>query len=813
MKRIIQSMVALAVLSMVACTPEPPSTPPQSGGGGVTPPQSAAAITDENGQVIFNIAGQDVPFKVIDEITGSPVPGLSIGMGMDPAQPSHAILVIADFLKQYPLQIVVLQGPSPVQEPGVSVSISPTTASVSTGGTQQFTATVTGSTNTSVTWSVQEGSPAGGTVIGGLYTAPNTPGTYHVIVTSQADNTRSATASVTVTTSTPPKDTTPPTTPTGLVATPISPNQINLSWNASTDDVGVVGYWIWRYINGEFFDPFHVPGTSLEDNELTPNTWYCYYVAAYDAADVYSNPYAGPVCAMTPNPSVATPLVKGSSRTAPAKFSSVKAAPSATTLSVPVRSGTDVVLSGVITTLETGLLPQLIPSSSTKDYSSPFLAALHAFSTSNVFLPPPWTGVLPSVVEKKDVPAGEVNDYILEKQKEALVSGIPMFLLYSSLGELELPITELSNSMSVGALANFYVDYLGATSIIFTKIRFGGTIVEMPLPVFKGLPRDIFPTNPNLHVSATTSTGQPLSGGSLAILCPKIDGLAYSAVLDTQGQANIPALPCDYTGEVKAKGYSPTPVNITVPPSGGTNLNISVQPQPIDKLTVTSNPLSPGGTGFLPAGTQVQFNAIATDVNKNVVPCVNTRYYVNNPVGSTVATIDPITGLLTVGPDDGAAKVFARGCGFTSNPILVSGTGNGDACTYTYTDWSACQPDSTQSRTVTSSSPPGCVGTPITTESCTYIPPPSGEVTGIAFSGGVGGFGSFINVKITPDGLFGVSITCDWVGNLGSKATRTTTTLHSDATCSYADVASWPDSTGTITATVTGTSLNVSTTY
>src|SRR6185436_1401414 len=55
----------------------------------------------------------------------------------------------------------------------------------------------------------------------------------------------------------------------------------------------------------------------------------------------------------------------------------------------------------------------------------------------------------------------------------------------------------------------------------------------------------------------------------------------------------------------------------------------------------------------------------------------------------------------------------------------------------------------------------------------------TGGVTGIAFSGGVGGFGAFVSGKITPAGLFGVSITCDWMGSLGSKATRTTTTLSS----------------------------------
>ena len=78
----------------------------------------------------------------------------------------------------------------------VAVSISPVSAALLTGATQQFTATVTGSTNTAVTWSA-----TGGTVSSnGLYTAPATAGTYSVTATSQADTTKSASATVTVTT-------------------------------------------------------------------------------------------------------------------------------------------------------------------------------------------------------------------------------------------------------------------------------------------------------------------------------------------------------------------------------------------------------------------------------------------------------------------------------------------------------------------------------------------------------------------------------------------------------------------------------------
>ncbi len=79
----------------------------------------------------------------------------------------------------------------------VSVSISPAGASVWTGGTQAFQATVAGSTNQAVTWSVVEA--AGGTISAtGLYTAPDTAGSFQVKAVSAADATKAAQAPVTV---------------------------------------------------------------------------------------------------------------------------------------------------------------------------------------------------------------------------------------------------------------------------------------------------------------------------------------------------------------------------------------------------------------------------------------------------------------------------------------------------------------------------------------------------------------------------------------------------------------------------------------
>ena len=41
-------------------------------------------------------------------------------------------------------------------------------------------------------------------------------------------------------------DATPPTAPTALTATGVSTTQVDLSWTASTDDVGVTGYRVFR---------------------------------------------------------------------------------------------------------------------------------------------------------------------------------------------------------------------------------------------------------------------------------------------------------------------------------------------------------------------------------------------------------------------------------------------------------------------------------------------------------------------------------------------------------------------------------------
>ena len=78
----------------------------------------------------------------------------------------------------------------------VRITVDPATTTASTGDPVQFTATVTGTTDTAVTWSSPD---AANPDSSGLFSAPLTPGTYHVVATWAAHPGRTATATVTVT--------------------------------------------------------------------------------------------------------------------------------------------------------------------------------------------------------------------------------------------------------------------------------------------------------------------------------------------------------------------------------------------------------------------------------------------------------------------------------------------------------------------------------------------------------------------------------------------------------------------------------------
>jgi subtilisin family serine protease len=78
---------------------------------------------------------------------------------------------------------------------------------------------------------------------------------------------------------TPPSDTTAPSAPGSLAATTLS-TSVRLTWTNSTDNVGVVGYKVFK--NGTQVGT--VTTNSYADASVTSGTTYSYYVKAYDAA-------------------------------------------------------------------------------------------------------------------------------------------------------------------------------------------------------------------------------------------------------------------------------------------------------------------------------------------------------------------------------------------------------------------------------------------------------------------------------------------------------------------------------------------------
>ncbi|GAB3321584.1 hypothetical protein GCM10027299_16230 [Larkinella ripae] len=77
-------------------------------------------------------------------------------------------------------------------------------------------------------------------------------------------------------------DTQAPTAPSGLAASNITPNSLQLNWNASSDNVGVTGYDVYR--DGNKINTNSVNGTTFAVTGLSPNTTYAFVVVARDAA-------------------------------------------------------------------------------------------------------------------------------------------------------------------------------------------------------------------------------------------------------------------------------------------------------------------------------------------------------------------------------------------------------------------------------------------------------------------------------------------------------------------------------------------------
>jgi endoglucanase len=117
----------------------------------------------------------------------------------------------------------------------------------------------------------------------------------------------------TSTTTTAPVDTQPPTVPGTPTASNNVGTQVTLTWSASTDNVGVTAYEIFRApgaSGGSFASVGASTTTSFTNTGLSPNTTYRYQVRARDAAGNLSG-FSGTLTVTTPNVCAIPPMTVG----------------------------------------------------------------------------------------------------------------------------------------------------------------------------------------------------------------------------------------------------------------------------------------------------------------------------------------------------------------------------------------------------------------------------------------------------------------------------------------------------------------------
>jgi Galactose oxidase, central domain len=194
---------------------------------------------------------------------------------------------------------------SPPPAGPVAVGISPSSVTVAQGGTQTFTASVSGTADTAVIWSVQEGA-AGGTITGaGAYTAPNGSGTFHVVATSQADTSKSAVAIVTVSTVSlslaPETDTLGPGGQRQFLASVTGAANPAVSWSVLEGAAGGTITSGGLYIAPAATGTYHVEAASVADASASAEAAVTVVASGFLSASTLRTPRGGHTATLLPN--------------------------------------------------------------------------------------------------------------------------------------------------------------------------------------------------------------------------------------------------------------------------------------------------------------------------------------------------------------------------------------------------------------------------------------------------------------------------------------------------------------------------------
>lgn len=334
-----------------------------------------------------------------------------------------------------------------------------------------------------------------------------------------------AVATTTPTTPPPPTtppvaDTTAPSAPSNVVASGTSSTQIDVSWKASTDNVAVAGYNVYR--NGNKIT--NVAGLKYSDTGLTPETAYSYSVEAYDAAG---------------NKSTVSPLATASTLKSPDQT-----APSIPgNLSATAKSPTQVVLSWKASTDNVGVSSYLIlrnnaviATTSDTTYTDTTVVANTSYSYTIV---------------AKDA-AGNVSSASsavsvkTPNPADTAAPNVPTGLLAIATGENQVNLTWAPSTDNI-AVAGYNV-YRGGTRIATsTTTSFGdGTVAANTSYTYTVSAYDgagnisAQSASATVKTPATTVPTPPTSGGTAIANRPN-DGSGYWPDFSNTGYKNTPA--------------------------------------------------------------------------------------------------------------------------------------------------------------------------------------------------------------------------------------------------------------------------------
>ena len=198
MKHVAAAIAILFAATMIGCG--------SSGSGAVSisisPTSTTVALgrTQQFTATLNNTSNTAVTWQVNGVVGGNSITGTitTSGLYTAPLSPTSVTVTVVSVAD-------TTQGASAAVTVALPISISPTTAAIGLSGTVQFTATVTFSTNTAVTWQVN-GVNGGNATVGtistaGLYTAPASlpnPNSVTITVVALADPTQAVSATVTI---------------------------------------------------------------------------------------------------------------------------------------------------------------------------------------------------------------------------------------------------------------------------------------------------------------------------------------------------------------------------------------------------------------------------------------------------------------------------------------------------------------------------------------------------------------------------------------------------------------------------------------